>query len=187
MFRIKTLFLILGVAELLFSLSCTKDRVGNPKDVNPDSVAAPPGLKINEFVATGSTLVNELGVATDWIEFYNNADDSLSMDNGQWFITDDFTDKTKFELPKAVIPARAFFLVFCDDSNKVLTQIHTNFGLSKNGEQIGIYYIHQAADTVTVDSIIFGPQNDNISEGRYPDGADNWTFFSPPTPGQPNK
>jgi hypothetical protein len=57
-----------------------------------------------------------------------------------------------------------------------------NFNLAKSGEQIGLF----APDGSPVDGVTFGPQNSDISQGRYPDGAAPIYSLPVPTPRAPN-
>jgi len=80
-----------------------------------------------------------------------------------------------------VLNPNEFLLIWCDEQQEQ-QGIHTNFKLSAGGEFIALV----DADGVTViDSISFGPQTTDISFGRFPDGANNWSSFYP-TPGNPN-
>jgi hypothetical protein len=38
-----------------------------------------------------------------------------------------------------------------------------------------------------VDAVVFGPQADDRSEGRWPDGTQAIHLMQPPTPGAPNR
>jgi len=172
-------------------ISCTKDRIfTNDSNTNPnDTIQIVAGiLKINEFVAKGSTLTNELGINDDWIEIYNPTNKAITLQANAWYITDDaVSSKTKYKLPSLTIPAFGYQLIFCDGMNTIQTQIHTSFGLSSAGEHLGLFY-KSGNDTLEIDSKQFGPQTiDNQSEGRSPDGSPNWTTFSNPTPGSANQ
>jgi hypothetical protein len=50
--------------------------------------------------------------------------------------------------------------------------------LSKNGEAIGLF----APDGTQIDAITFGPQTNDVSMGRYPDGSPNIYSMPAPTP-----
>jgi hypothetical protein len=63
-----------------------------------------------------------------------------------------------------------------------LEDYHTNFLLSKSGEEIGLFDSNQ----VLIDKIVYEDQNTDISFGRQPDGGLNWYFFNDPTPGETN-
>ena len=60
--------------------------------------------------------------------------------------------------------------------------LHVNFGLSRNGDEIGLF----TPSGELVDSVAFGPQGDDESDGSWPDGADNMLPMTPPTPGSAN-
>ena len=59
---------------------------------------------------------------------------------------------------------------------------HVNFRLSADGEMIGLF----DAQLTEIDKIIYGPQTTDASQGRAPDGSDNFEFFELPTPGGTN-
>jgi hypothetical protein len=56
--------------------------------------------------------------------------------------------------------------------------LHANFALAANGESIGIF----TPSGVLVDSVTFGPQSTDISQGRFPDGSAVLAFMPVPTP-----
>jgi len=62
-------------------------------------------------------------------------------------------------------------------------EIHTNFSLSSDGEQLILW---DASGNVA-DSKDFPSMYVDMSFGRFPDGTNNWTFFQPPTPKESNK
>ena len=62
-------------------------------------------------------------------------------------------------------------------------ELHTNFKLSQDGEAIGLF----APDGTLIDAVVFGPQSDDVSQGRWPDGErGGFYFFTRPTPGISN-
>ncbi|GJQ33547.1 MAG: hypothetical protein HBSAPP04_23860 [Ignavibacteriaceae bacterium] len=139
------------------------------------------GVKINEFLADNTAFPDTTGDFDDYLELYNSSNEPVTLTG--MYLTDNRTALTKwrFEQPGLVIQPKAFLVVWCDED---LTDpgVHTNFKLSKSGEEIFL----TAPDGVTVlDSIIFGPQTTNVSFGRLPDGGTEW-FPVPPTPGYTN-
>lgn len=139
------------------------------------------GVKINEFLADNTAFPDSAGEFDDYLEIYNSSAEPVTLTG--MYLTDNRTALTKwrFEQPGLVLQPNAFLLVMCDED---ITDpgIHTNFKLSKSGEEIFL----TAIDGVTVlDSIVFGPQATNISFGRLPDGGIQW-FPLTPTPGVSN-
>lgn len=179
---------LLPLLVLLVS-SCVKDREIPVRPRPPGEVEIAPGvLKVNEFVAAGSTNINEFGTAEDWFEIYNPNDAEVVMEAGRWFVSDAGpSNPTKYQMPQVTIPAKGFLVVWCDNMNTVQTQIHTNFALSAAGEHLVIYYSGPDAEFV-VDDHLYGQQAvPGASEGRFPDGTDTWILFPTPTPGGPNQ
>ena len=180
--------LIIPFCLLLLLTSCTKDRDVRWLDKATDTLQIYNGiLKVNEFVAKGSTFVNEYGTTTDWFEIFNSSAESISMANGNWYVTDDLTNPRKYEMPAVTIPPHGFLIVACDGLNSYQKQVHASFGLSASGEQIGIFYALPDLSMMAVDTLTYPAMTDKgFSYGRLPDGADNWTFFAQPTPGTAN-
>jgi len=130
-------------------------------------------LFINEFMASNSqTVADANGEYDDWIELYNAADFDINLKG--YYLTDDFSEPKKWAFPPVVIAAKDYLLIWADN-DPGQSGLHTNFKLSKNGEQIAIY------DSIAcVDSITFGVQSTDVSFGRESDGASHWVFFAAP-------
>ncbi len=160
-------------------------HVPTPGSANTDSTPPQPGnLYINEFMASNDTTIADpdFNDYSDWIEIYNDGD--VDIDISGYFLTDDFENPTKWQVPDGVIvPAHGYLLVWADDNDTLGQAPHTNFKLSGHGEQVGLF----APDTTVVDTITYGEQQTDVSYGRYPDGADNWIPMTHPTPGAPNR
>ncbi len=147
--------------------------------------AVPPvRLFINEWMAanTGFVVDPTDGVFDDWIELYNpnptpaeltgySLSDRLTGTAGRW----NFPAGT-------VIPSRGFLFVWADeDTGRNATDssaLHAGFKLSQGGEAIGLF----APDGTVVDSVTFGAQTNNVSQGRWPDGSTSIFFMPTPTP-----
>ncbi|MCB0854195.1 MAG: lamin tail domain-containing protein, partial [Bacteroidetes bacterium] len=145
-------------------------------------------LYINEFMASNSTgITDESGAFEDWIEIYNDGDDPVDI--GGMYITDDLTNPTMWQIPATnptltTIPAKGF-LVLWADKDVADGVLHVDIKLGAGGEQIGLVQVI-GLDTGFVDSLTFGAQIDNVSEGRDPDGSSTFRKYYAPTPGAPN-
>lgn len=170
--------------SLIFLVACVKDRTTLPH-YNP--VYTSP-LRINEFAAstTGTSFINEFGVASDWFEIYNSSSDTVKIPASTYFCSDDQLNKSKYTLPALTIQPKGFQLIWCDSKDTVLEDVHSNFNLKSSGEFIGLYFLN-GNDTTIIDEHSFGAQVVGQSEGRYRDGEDNWIQFTHPTPGTTNQ
>lgn len=147
-----------------------------------DSTYAENKFYINEFMASNDTTIkDEFGSYSDWIEIYNASDSSKSLKG--YYITDKANNLTKHKLDSAiVIPSKGFLLLWADDDEN-LGQLHLNFKLSASGELI---YLVKPDGVTIEDSISFGAQNTDISLGRNGDGNSQWVPFNPSTPNKSN-
>jgi spore coat protein CotH len=147
------------------------------------SVRAGGPLFINEFLADNTNGIrDEANVASDWIELYNASTEPYAL--AGHMLSDNFNNPTKWTFPNDTIPAGGFYLVWA--SNEVTRgPRHAAFGLSKSGEEIGLYRL-QAGQPVLLDSVSFGPQLEDVSMGRLSDGHPQWVSFNSPTPLQSN-
>ena len=160
-----------------------------------------PHVYINEFLASNLTTnpdMVDFGDFSDWIELYNDEDTAVNI--GGFYITDDLSLPTKWQIPpNTIIPAKGFYLIWTDDFNDIPGQnyirdwwphnipyttrwCHTNFKLNKDGEAIGLY----KNDGTPVDTLLFDEQETDVSYGRRPDGSNNFYFFAEPTPSASN-
>ncbi|HPE77015.1 MAG TPA: lamin tail domain-containing protein [Draconibacterium sp.] len=135
---------------------------------------------INEFLAsnTGSFVDPDFKESADWLELYNAGNSSVNI--GGYYLTDNFNNKLKWQIPDGTtIEAGGFLVIWADSYN---TGLHTNFNISADGEELGIF----SASGVLIDSVSFGLQEPNISMGRKTDGSPAWGFFRQPSPGGTN-
>ncbi|MCX6352195.1 MAG: hypothetical protein NTX03_10070 [Bacteroidetes bacterium] len=189
--------LLFGVTILIFA-ACTKDRTFTEAHTAAATQhSTPPAkniyagiLKVNEYVASAKTEpsnFSEYGIPSDWFEIYNASDSTVLMKKGEWFVSDSIPNPEKFSIPTDItINGHGFVVLWCDDSATVIKNIHTNFGLSKKGEDIAIAY-RKNGKTLLIDSYTFPAQSiSDASFGRKPDGMGAWTNFTDPTPGKSN-
>jgi hypothetical protein len=144
-------------------------------------------LFINEWMANNGGLIRDPidQDADDWFEIYNPATNAVDL--GGFAFTDDQANPGKSRVPQGVrVPAHGFLLVWADEeSSQTRTNgdLHVNFKLSQEGELIALY----DPSGRLVDRVSFGAQTNDVSEGRFPDGAPSPYYrMTTPTPRQPN-
>ena len=140
-------------------------------------------LVINEFMADNdNTIADNNGAYNDWIELYNNSSDSIFL--GDYYLSDNSTTPFEWQLPAEYLDA-GDFIIFWASSDTTAGIYHTNFGLSKGGEEI-ILAKNTNGQVDTADLITFGAQTSDISYGRSYDASPTWISFSVPTPNASN-
>jgi hypothetical protein len=157
--------------------------------------APPITVFINEWVAAnqagpGGMVDPTDGDYDDWFELYNPGSDPVNL--GGYYLTDNLLNRTQWRIPEGtVIPGGGYRLVWADgetgqNGTGTNGDLHANFNLSRNGEAIGLYGV-AGTNVVLIDAVTFGEQLNNVSQGRYPDGAATLPFMTPPTPRAPNQ
>ncbi|MCX6904839.1 MAG: lamin tail domain-containing protein, partial [Verrucomicrobia bacterium] len=104
-----------------------------------------------------------------------------------YYLTQDLTNKTKFQIPAGyTIPPHGFLLVWADKKSSANSpgapDLHANFKLTKTGDSIALF----TPDGIMVDAISFTNLTSDISQGRYPDSSPNIFDLASPSPRQPN-
>jgi hypothetical protein len=151
---------------------------------NPSS--PPVTIFINEWMASNNGFLADPTDSDydDWFELYNPGTNIVSL--AGYTLTDVLSNPGKATIPAGVtIPAGGYLLVWADEeSNQTQTNgdLHVAFRLSGNGEAIGLF----DPSGRSVDAVTFGPQTNNISHGRFPNGAGALVYMSTPTPRAPN-
>ena len=170
--------------------SVYRDILHRPSPRATNSEPAVP-VFINEWMAGNSTGIRDPAdmAQDDWFELFNAGAQTLDLSG--YYLTDTFGQPTKYRVPtngQYRIAPRGFLLVFADNQTAQNTaarsNLHTNFKLSSSPGFIGLY----RPDGLTpVDEISYAQQVDNVSEGRYSDGATNrYAFIVKPTPSSAN-
>jgi hypothetical protein len=141
---------------------------------------------INEWMAANTATLADAadGDFDDWFELYNP--NPTAADLSGYYLTDNVNQWNKSRIPDGtVIPAGGFMLVWADghlELNATNRDVHTSFQLNRDGDEIGLY----ASSRILVDYVAFGPQINNVSQGRYPDGSSSIYYLTNPTPRAPN-
>ena len=143
----------------------------------------PPAISLNEILADNRTTNQDEALEfDDWVELFNASSDTVQL--GGMYLTDNFANPRLWTLPDTSIAPGEFLLIWTDNDPEQ-GALHTNFGLSALGEEIGLYDTSDYFFAV-IDTFSFGPQMPDTSYGRYPDGSENLVFMDTPTPGGSN-
>jgi hypothetical protein len=150
---------------------------------------------INEWMAGNSLGIRDPvdGAQDDWFELYNA--EPFTVNLGGFYLSDDPGNPGKYRIPangRYQIPSGGFLLVWADNqvnqNSQTNTHLHVNFKLGGSSGDILLTASNSLGFTL-IDSVHYGQQTDNISEGRYPDGAST-RYFMPlvpySTPNAPN-
>lgn len=165
--------------------------IGHPSETTPGWVLTLPtpgsaniiaslgndsGIRINEWAA------NVTG-GPDWFELYNPAPQPVAL--GGLYLTDSLADRTKHKIaPLSFLGVNTNgWCKFVADGNTAQGANHVNFSLNASGEGLGLF---SPGTAPAIDSVTFGAQTSDVSEGRFPDGAANRVFFTSPSPGAAN-
>jgi hypothetical protein len=168
--------LALAVLACLLAGGCLKDNVDDP-------APAGGGLVLNELLASnGGVAVDEQGEADDWVELFNPTDVALPLDG--LALTDDPGDPDKhvFAGTDSLVPPGGHVVVWCDDATPP-GPFHAPFKLSADGETV---QVRDGAGRL-LDELEFGPQQQDQSLGRLPDGVGAWRLLASVSAGQPNQ
>jgi len=144
---------------------------------------SPAPVVFNEWMASNTrTLTNPVTFTyEDWFELYNFGAAPVNLSG--FFLTDNLNNPKMWRIPDGTIVAPHDFL-FCwadgdlTGTNLVGNALHTNFKLSRNGGEIGLF----SPDGLRVDGLAFDFQYSDVSQGRYADGNTTSPFYFMPTP-----
>ena len=93
-------------------------------------LAADPVL--SEFVALNrSTLSDEDGHFSDWLEIENRGDQPATLDG--YYLTDSRADLTAWQLPTQSLAPGQSLLIFASGKDRYADTLHTNFTLADEG------------------------------------------------------
>ncbi len=96
-------------------------------------------MMISEFMAlNNTTLADEDGTYSDWIELYNSGPNAVNL--GGWYLTANSNNLTKWQFPSTNIAPRQFLVVFASDKDRKNPglPLHTDFKLGGAGEFLAL-------------------------------------------------
>ncbi|MDA3892058.1 MAG: CotH kinase family protein [Salinivirgaceae bacterium] len=145
-------------------------------------VANSQSIVINEFLASNNSIITDYkGDYTDFIELYNNSNDTISLQG--YKLSDNEENPLKWEVPDIQLNPKCFLLIFASGKDTLVNgEVHTNFKISADGEPI----ILTSKSNIIIDSFASIPLNSNESYGRLPDGSNTTFILHNATPGYSN-
>lgn len=153
----------------------------------PDTTAVEK-IFINEVMARNTSgMTDEAGEYEDWIELYNAGDSPIDL--AGLYLSDALPPVQLWPIPAGnpdltSIQPNGYKLIIADGEASG-TQLHTGFKLSKDGDQVALVKI-SGKDTLVIDHLQFGAQQENVSWGSYPNGSGLFSVMSQSTPGEAN-
>ncbi|MCA9263133.1 MAG: lamin tail domain-containing protein, partial [Planctomycetales bacterium] len=152
----------------------TRPTLGQAND--PLTLGTPDTLKINEWFAA-----NEVVFDQDFIELYNPNPAPVWL--GGLYITDNaLGDPARHQIAPLSFIAGQGVTYFVADGDELDGPNHVDFTLSPRTEVIGLF----DAELNRIDMIRYAPQQNDVSEGRTPNGAVEIARFLLPNPGLDN-
>lgn len=153
---------------------------GDPRAWAPSArIGGSPGqMESIQPDALDNVLINEILAHTDepqidYLELFNRSTSTINLSG--CVLTDDPTTN-RFRIPNGTtIPPRGLL---------AFNQNQLGFRLDAAGESL--FLIHSNLTRV-LDAVRFGPQENGIASGRYPDGSPAFRPLSNPTPGAENE
>jgi hypothetical protein len=125
----------------------------------------------------------------DWFEIFNA--ESRTVDLAGYYVSDDAGFPNKSLIPangQYRIPPGGYLLVWADNQTNqnsgARADLHARFQL---GSGSGVISLCAPDGSNVVDFVSYGQQSDNVSEGRFADGANARYFMTNSTPRGPNR
>ena len=162
-----------------------------PGRVNSAFGAMPPfpKIRINEVQPVNiSTITNNHGFTSPWIELYNDGSDVINL--SELYLSNDPLNPFKWAFPKgATLNPKSFILVWADARPEFTstTEYHSNFELARPSGIVLLSRL-QSGQAVVLDCLDYSALVDGTSYGLYPDNDTRGRqSFLIPTPGSYNK
>tara|TARA_S200000501_G_C20864034_1_gene761121 strand:+ start:2226 stop:2864 length:639 start_codon:yes stop_codon:yes gene_type:complete len=123
-------------------------------------------LVINEVMVSNDTaLVDEYGEFDDWIEIYNNGNNSINLFG--YHLSDDEAELEKYSFPSIDLNPDEYLIIWADDGYDKQGVFHANFKMSSAGESL----FFTDPDLNIIDQVEWGPMEADIAYARVPNGV----------------
>ena len=129
-----------------------------------------------------STLTDEDGDTSDWIEIYNQSPHPVDLDG--WYLTDRIDDSIAWEIPPLLIDPNEYLVIFASGKDRAIagSELHTDFKLKSEGEYLAL--VRPDGSIATEFAAPFAGQYPDISYGIDAGGEPRYLVMA--TPGAPN-
>ena len=141
---------------------------------------------INEFAASGSSLLDEDFTTQDWIEIWNSTSSPVNL--AGYYLTNSSTVPNVWAFPSKTLAPNEYLVVYASGKNRTnaATNLHTSFTLPGGGGYLALTKADGMGGYITLTE--FNPYPSQVSGLSYgaSGGAGALGFFEVPTPGNPN-
>ena len=153
------------------SIARTHDGNGPFKILNPTFDSSngnnPSGLVINEWMPFNeSEEEDEFGEYNDWIELYNNSNQSINLQG--YFLSNKANEATKYQFPNISIESHEYIVLWADEDT-LQGDLHLPFKLDSERDDI----VLARPDTSTIDYFFHHNVDSNLTQVRIPNGTGN--------------
>lgn len=128
-----------------------------------------------------SCLADSYGVYSDWIELYNAGKSDVDLSG--YGLSDDESAPLQWTFPAGtIIAAGEHMIIFASKQSSTVSELHTGFALSKNGETL----VMSSPVGDILQKIIVPTLAEDTTYGRTPDGSSTFEIMTA-TPGAANE
>jgi len=174
----------LTVATLFLPALQVSWRIVNRRTPDGDSsyeFFKPPTDSISNIttVVINEVLAHSHGADPDWIELHNVTD--FSIDIGGWFLSDNFANRTKYEIAVGTSMPPGGYAVFYEDTDfgdPCDPACHVPFALSENGEMVCLSSGSGGVLTGYYKKQDFGASQTGVSLGCYKKSTGLYDFVA---------
>ena len=136
------------------------------------SFSSSQNVQLNELVSSNqNTYFDEDGDTPDWIELYNSASNSISLNN--WGLSDDVEDPFKWRIPNVILEPGDFLMIMASNKDRVdiISEWETIIDLGDSW----YYYVANQEPPSNWNQVNFNSSNWSIGPSGfgYGDGDDN--------------
>ena len=131
-------------------------------------------IVINEIMSDNEiTAMDENGQYEDWIELYNNSNQTIDLSG--WYITDDVSNLDKWAFPQGTSMAPDSYLIVWADEDGSQGDYHANFKLAKSGETVTLLN----ENFEIIDEVTWSDMTEDMGYARVPNGYGSFAEQAP--------